>query len=78
MLRKAKIVIDFWLSTFVFPKESKQFPGKMTCPAWDLSSQTHQLLTTEFSGTNDSSQLLPSTIQKNHLDELQDTNRKLE
>jgi hypothetical protein len=78
MLKKAKIVIDFWLSTFVFPKESKQFPGKMTCTAWDLSSQNHRLLTTGFSGTNDSSQLLPSTIQQNDLDELQDTNRKLE
>jgi hypothetical protein len=78
MLKKAKIVIDFWLSTFVFPKESKQFPGKMTCTAWDLSSQNHRLLTTRFSGTNDSSQLLPSTIQQNDLDELQDTNRKLE
>jgi hypothetical protein len=78
MLRKAKIVIDFWLSTFVFPKESKQFPGKMTCTAWDLCSQNHRLLTTGFSGTNDSSQLLPSNIQQNDLEELQDTNRKLE
>jgi hypothetical protein len=78
MLKKAKIVIDFWLSTFVFPKESKQFPGKMTCTAWDLSSQNHRLLTTGFSGTNDSSRLLPSTIKQNDLEELQDTNRKLE
>jgi hypothetical protein len=78
MLRKAKIVIDFWLSTFVYPKESKQFPGKMTCTTLDLSSQTHRLLTTGLSGTNDSSKLFPSTIQQNDLDELQDTNRKLE
>jgi hypothetical protein len=78
MLRKAKIVIDFWLSAFVFPKESKQFPGKIRCTAWDLSSQNHRLLTTGFSGTNDSSQLLPSTIQQNDIEELQDTNRKLE
>jgi hypothetical protein len=78
MLKKAKIGIYFWLSALVFPKDSKRFPGKMTCTTWDFSSQTHHSLTTGFRGTNDSSQLLPSNIQQNDLEELQDTNRKLE
>jgi hypothetical protein len=78
ILRKCTTVIDFWLSNFVYPKESKQFEGKMTCTAWDLVSENKLQLTTGFSGTNDSANLLPGLITQNDLPELQGTNRKLE
>lgn len=29
-------VIDFWLSSIVFPHEAKTFEQKLMCSAWDL------------------------------------------
>lgn len=78
MLRKSMGIINFWLNHFVFPKESKQFPGKMTCTAWDLCGENKSLLTTGFSGTNDTQDLLPLTIKQRDLKELQMTNLNLE
>ncbi|CAL8134228.1 unnamed protein product [Orchesella dallaii] len=77
-LRKHKAVIDFWLENFVFPKEAKQFPGKLVMNAWDLCYENYHHSTTGFSGTNDSSLLLPNTISQQDLDELKKTNEELE
>ncbi len=35
-LRRNRLVVDFWLSQTVFPKESRAFEKKLVCTAWDL------------------------------------------
>lgn len=62
-LRHNKIVIDFYLNTFVFPKEAKEFPHKLTSSGWDLAAEKAHV-TTGFSGTNDSRFLLPTPISQ--------------
>ncbi|KAG8729335.1 hypothetical protein FRC10_004049, partial [Ceratobasidium sp. 414] len=54
-------VIDFFLSSVVFPKEAKQFPHKLTTSGWDLA-EVKSHVTTGFSGTNDNRYLLPTSI----------------
>lgn len=78
LLRKHKDVVDFWLANYVFPEECKQFPGKISMTGWDLCYEKTRLPTTGFSGTNDSSLLLPLPISQQDLEELQDTNKKME
>lgn len=51
-LRYRKSVIDHYLSQVVFPKDSKEFPYKLSTSGWDLV-QKRALPTTGFSGTND-------------------------
>lgn len=78
LIRKNKSIIDFWLSHKVFPEECKQFPGKITMTSWDLCYERHQLPVTGFSGTNDSSILLPLPISQQDLTVLKETNEKME
>lgn len=59
--RHNQAVIDFFLSHVVFPKESKEFPEKLGTSAWDLAEKKANP-TTGFSGTNDNSDLLPTSI----------------
>ncbi|KAG9125251.1 hypothetical protein FRC07_008397 [Ceratobasidium sp. 392] len=54
-------VVDFFLSSVVFPKHAKQFPYKLSASGWDLA-ETKAQVTTGFSGTNDNRYLLPSSI----------------
>ena len=56
-----KGTIDFYLSRVVFPKEAKEFPSKLGTSGWDLA-ETKANFTTGFSGTNDNSDLLPTSI----------------
>ncbi|KJA23151.1 hypothetical protein HYPSUDRAFT_138178 [Hypholoma sublateritium FD-334 SS-4] len=56
-----KGVIDFYLSRVVFPKEAKEFPFKLRTTGWDLA-ESKLNFTTGFSGTNDNSDLLPTSI----------------
>lgn len=77
LLRYNMNVIDFWLSNVVFPREAKQFNGKMMCTAWDLCSEDNKNVVTGFSGTNDTKLLLPEPICQNDLDELEDTNENV-
>lgn len=53
--------IDFFLSRVIFPKEAKEFPKKLGVSSWDLAEQKNNP-TTGFSGTNDNSDLLPTSI----------------
>ncbi|KAG6816476.1 hypothetical protein H0H87_005763 [Tephrocybe sp. NHM501043] len=63
LFRRYKVVIDFYLSSVVFPRYAKQFPKKLSASSWDLAEiKTH--LTTGFSGTNDNRYLLPTSIQQ--------------
>ncbi|KAG9094361.1 hypothetical protein FRC07_011318, partial [Ceratobasidium sp. 392] len=54
-------VVDFFLSSVVFPKEAKQFPHKLSTSGWDLA-EVKSHVTTGFSGTNDNRYLLPTSI----------------
>jgi hypothetical protein len=64
-LRYSKNAVDYYLTHLVFPKQCKQFPQKLSASGWDLgASKTHP--TTGFSGTNDTSPLLP--LDMKHLD----------
>ncbi|KAF8956269.1 hypothetical protein BDZ97DRAFT_1925661 [Flammula alnicola] len=54
-------VVNFFLSQVVFPKEAKEFPSKLGTSGWDLAEHKPNF-TTGFSGTNDNSDLLPTSI----------------
>ena len=56
-------VIDFFLSQVVFPKEAKEFLSKLGTSGWDLAKHKSNF-TTGFSGTNDNSDLLPTSISQ--------------
>ncbi|KAK1750884.1 hypothetical protein QBC47DRAFT_352381 [Echria macrotheca] len=62
-LRYTRPTIDFYLARVVFPRETKQFPLKLSASGWDLAgsrNKTHPL--TGFSGTNDSKGVLPLSV----------------
>ena len=67
------LVINYFLNTFVFPRESKQFPSKLVSSAWDLSASSRSKIITGFSGTNDTQLLLPVHICQYDLPELRKT-----
>jgi hypothetical protein len=68
--------IDFFLNNVVFPKEGKEFAKRLSASGWDIPSTSisPNLLTTGFSGTNDSRIILPYSIEQQDLNELQHTN----
>ena len=39
------VVIDFYLSHVVFPKEAKEFPEKLATSGWDLAERKHHVTT---------------------------------
>ncbi|KAF2494893.1 hypothetical protein BU16DRAFT_590135 [Lophium mytilinum] len=85
-------VIDHYLNNFVFPKHAKQFKVKLSASAWDIpllspeneikatkssSRQVRKALTTGFSGTNDSRNMLPLNIKQEDLSGLWHTNAEV-
>ena len=68
--------INYWLNTFLFPKEAKEFTELLGTSSWDLC-ETKPRPTTGFSGTNDSSLLLPLTMNYCDIPELRYTNGSL-
>lgn len=73
VLRKHPLVVDFWLNMFLYPKELKQFQGKLSRSSWDISKKKAHL-TTGFSGTNETKMLLPLNIKYDGIEELMFTN----
>lgn len=71
--RYAKGVIDYFLSHLVFPKEMKEFPHKLSASGWDIA-EAKEHLTTGFSGTNDSRQVLPLDVTQLDLEDQKHTN----
>lgn len=53
-----KATIDYFLAHIVFSKEMKQYPHKLSTSGWDIGKRK-SLVTTGFSGTNDSKRVLP-------------------
>ncbi|KAF2802818.1 uncharacterized protein BDZ99DRAFT_428253 [Mytilinidion resinicola] len=85
-------VIDHYLNNFVFPKHAKQFKIKLSASAWDIplfspqnnvnlakssSKEVRKALTTGFSGTNDSRNMLPLNIKQEDLSGLWHTNAEV-
>ncbi len=64
--------INFWLNIFVLPKETKQFPSKLIASSWDLARPQSQPMR-GFSGTKDSSRLLPIQVELGSLEQLDGT-----
>jgi hypothetical protein len=62
-LKYNKLFIDSYLNWFVFPRQAKEFPSKLSSSGWDLASKKKHL-STGFSGTNDGRFLLPTTISQ--------------
>ena len=75
-LRYNKLVIDFYLSECVFPKEAKEFPHKLTTNSWDLARKK-LYPTTGFSGTNDHSYLLPLSMHQLNAESQRHTNAQV-
>ena len=69
----SKGAADYFLSHFVFPKEMKEFPHKLSASGWDLASPGKYPLT-GFSGTNDSKHVLPTSITQLELPSQKHTN----
>ncbi|KAJ6788015.1 hypothetical protein PWT90_01127 [Aphanocladium album] len=72
-LRRAKNVVDYYLSHLVFSKEMKEFSHKLSSSGWDLGFQKHHA-TTGFSGTNDSRHVLPLDVKQLDIEEQLHTN----
>jgi hypothetical protein len=66
-------VIDYFLSNVVFPKEIKQYTHKLSASGWDIGKKK-TLVTTGFSGTNDSKRLLPTSVVQLNLQPQAHTN----
>jgi hypothetical protein len=75
-LRFARGIINFYMSTIVFPAEMREFPHKLTLSGWDIArKKVHP--TTGFSGTNDSRYILPLSIAQCDLPPQLSTNAKV-
>lgn len=77
LLRFNMYVIDYWLSKIVYPHEAKTFENKLTCTAWDLCSERLFHVSTGFSGTSDTKNLLPMPVAQSDLEELENTNENV-
>eukprot|EP00644_Phytophthora_capsici_P009382 jgi/Phyca11/543907/estExt2_Genewise1Plus.C_PHYCAscaffold_130295 len=69
-------VVNFYLSTCVFPKDTQQYPQRLSRTAWNLAAGKNNI---GFSGTNDNHRLLPLSVQQVEPDEpsLLGTNGKM-
>lgn len=72
-LRFTRRIINFYLSSIVFPAEMKEFPEKLSSSGWDIAREKHYP-TTGFSGTNDSRYHLPLSISQCDLPQQLSTN----
>ncbi|PPQ64858.1 hypothetical protein CVT26_002576 [Gymnopilus dilepis] len=63
VFRYNQATIDFFLSRVVFPRVAKEFSHKLGTSGWDLAEEpVNGNFVTGFSGTNDNSELLPTSI----------------
>ncbi|KAL0060620.1 hypothetical protein AAF712_012563, partial [Marasmius tenuissimus] len=69
-------MVDFYLSTLVFPRAAKEFPHKLTTTGWDLAREKDHV-TTGFSGTNDNQLLLPTSMQQDASPDRLSTNARM-
>lgn len=72
-LRYSKGAIDYFLGHIVFSKEMKEFPSKLSASGWDIG-RIKNYPTSGFSGTNDSRDTLPLSVEQLDLPEQKHTN----
>ncbi|KAE9292554.1 hypothetical protein PF001_g18668 [Phytophthora fragariae] len=53
--------INFYLNTCVFPKDTQQYPQRLSRTAWNLAAGDSNI---GFSGTNDNHRLLPLSVRQ--------------
>ncbi|GMF14764.1 unnamed protein product [Phytophthora lilii] len=58
--------INFYLNTCVFPKDTQQYPQRLSRTAWNLAAGANII---GFSGTNDNHLLLPLSVTQQEPDE---------
>ncbi|KAG6583091.1 uncharacterized protein IUM83_06183 [Phytophthora cinnamomi] len=68
--------INFYLNTCVFPKDTQQYPQRLSRTAWNLAAGDNNI---GFSGTNDNHRLLPLSVTQREPNEpsLLGTNGKM-
>ncbi|KAL4150964.1 hypothetical protein PRNP1_010350 [Phytophthora ramorum] len=68
--------INFYLNTCVFPKDTQQYPQRLSRTAWNLAAGDNNI---GFSGTNDNHRLLPLSVTQQEPNEpsLLGTNGKM-
>ncbi|OWZ16492.1 hypothetical protein PHMEG_0009705 [Phytophthora megakarya] len=68
--------INFYLNTSVFPKDTQQYPQRLSRTAWNLAAGDNNI---GFSGTNDNHRLLPLSVTQREPNEpsLLGTNGKM-
>ena len=73
------LVIDFWVNFCVFPRETQQFPKRMTANSWHVAENPRAGAVVGFSGTNDNHRLLPLQVRQAKLEEpsLKGTNGRM-
>lgn len=88
-VRYARVVIDYFLNNFVFPRHAKQFKVKLQSNGWDIplfqlndnsdrsKKSVAQPMTTGFSGTNDNRTMLPLNIEQQDLPSLLHTSAEV-
>lgn len=69
-----KKIIKYWLQNFIFPKFINQFEKKRSASGYHIINNN----TCGFSGTNGFNILQPHTIKQKDLDDVVDTNNKLD
>ncbi|KAJ6170960.1 hypothetical protein N7470_000027 [Penicillium chermesinum] len=62
-LRFSKAAVDYFLAHVVFPREMKEFPEKLSASGWDIG-ELKKNPAVGFSGTNDSRQTLPLSVEQ--------------
>ncbi|KAF2836054.1 hypothetical protein M501DRAFT_1026273 [Patellaria atrata CBS 101060] len=73
-LKYNKKVCDYFMDKIVFPKEAKTFHKKLGASSWDIPAPSNGHITTGFSGTNDTRDLLPLSIKQEDIDDNLHTN----
>ena len=72
-LRYSVGAINYFLSHFVFAKEMKEFPHKISASGWDIG-ELKKHAASGFSGTNDSRHVLPLSVKQLDLPAQRHTN----
>ncbi|KAF2131741.1 hypothetical protein P153DRAFT_336326 [Dothidotthia symphoricarpi CBS 119687] len=72
-LRYSRAAIDYFLNHLVFPKEMREYPERISASGWDLGAKKANP-TTGFSGTADTSHVLPLDVKHLNLPSQSHTN----
>ena len=60
---KNPATIDFWLNSYIFPREVDQYPQRLVANSWHLAHHNNNNCV-GFSGTNDNHKILPLQVKQ--------------